>query len=793
MRTNFTLLCLVTLVSGARLHSQPANQPATPNYVLSLGGTNGFLELPSGAFNDLEEVTIEGWVRWMEDRSFVRFFDFGKEWYSVHVTRLASSPHIVFSIPPPGGGGTFSDTGLVARNLFRTNQWFHFAAVIARDRAQFYVNGALAASAPNRTPFNRLQRGERNRLGRDNWKDNVFTDTLDTKAFMDEFRVWRGARTGDQIRENLFRRLTGQEPDLVCLLNFDDQTPADKSPRANATKLVGNARIVPAPLPSPGELIPMTSLSGRVTDGAGKPAAGATVRVDRERETIATALTDATGAYEIGFKYAPGTYDLFAQLAQLGVWRTNVSVNPQTPARFDLALGAASTISGALLALDGTPQVRAVAEAEDAVSGRVAAHAASDARGEFTFRNLRPGAYRIRASGANGYVYHAERQLVEAAPGKTVANLDLRFAPSKKGAWEVFNTARGLADDNEIRKILVEPDGSVWFATAGGASRFDGHEFVNFTTDDGLPDNFIANMARDNRGNIWFSTVTGIARFDGKKIDKWTGAQVANLRFIDAIYAAPDGKVWFGSGQSDPATVFSFDGEHFSYFTGTNGPPSGVNKMAGDGKGNIWMTGGPGLLRFDGTNFINVTKQAGLELGNTDTPSVDRNGKVWFGFSGGAGSFDGTNVVTYDRSQGLGLEYVLCTHIAPDGAVWFAGSGGVSRFDGTNFVNFTKEDGLPGDRIEFVTSSPDGVMYFGSTQDGAGRYDATTFISYTTADGLAANPTVSSFLGRGRRGVVWPRSFSFWLPSGRGSLSLRWAAVHIVQQHRHPRLPGANP
>ena len=259
-------------------------------------------------------------------------------------------------------------------------------------------------------------------------------------------------------------------------------------------------------------------------------------------------------------------------------------------------------------------------------------------------------------------------------------------------------------------------------------------------------------MARDSRGNIWFSTMTGIARYDGNKIDKWTGAQVANLRFIDAIYAAPDGRVWFGSSLSDNTAVFSFDGETFSYFTGTNGPPSGVSKMAGGGKGIIWMTSGAGLLRFDGTNFINVTKQSGLELG-TDTPSIDRNGKVWFGFGAGAASYDGTNVVRYDRSHGLGLDGVMCTHIAPDGAVWFAGRGGVSRFDGTNFVNFTKEDGLPGDHIIFVTSSPDGVMYFGSINDGAGRYDPTTFISYTTADGLAANSTWGSFLAAD--GAVW--------------------------------------
>ena len=41
-------------------------QPAATNYVLSLGGTNGFLELPGSAFNDLEDVTIEGWVKLLE-------------------------------------------------------------------------------------------------------------------------------------------------------------------------------------------------------------------------------------------------------------------------------------------------------------------------------------------------------------------------------------------------------------------------------------------------------------------------------------------------------------------------------------------------------------------------------------------------------------------------------------------------------------------------------------------------------------------------------------------------------
>ncbi|MBI3414186.1 MAG: hypothetical protein HY043_02515, partial [Verrucomicrobia bacterium] len=425
-------------------------------------------------------------------------------------------------------------------------------------------------------------------------------------------------------------------------------------------------------------------------------------------------------------------------------------------------------IAGKLRCFDQTPHVAVPVQLLDR-GNQVVQTQLSDATGSYSFTNVAPGAYRIRCHVLGGFRYHeldrvfhggsltnagpevAEIPALTLQAGSPIANADFTFAPFKKGAWEVFNTARGLADDNEIRKILIEPDGSVWFATQGGASRFDGHEFVNFTTEDGLPDNFVQNMARDHQGNIWFSTQTGIARYDGKKIDKWTGAPVANLRFIDAIYATPDGKVWFGSSRD--ATIFSFDGEKFSYFTGTNGPPSGVNKMAGDGKGIIWMASKAGLLRFDGTNFINVTKQAGLEL-NLDTPSVDAKGKVWFGsFGSGAGSYDGTNVVIYGRSHGLGLAGVNCTHVALDGAVWFAGDGGVSRFDGTNFVNFTKEDGLPGEHIIFVTSSPDGVMYFGSNQDGAGRYDPTTFVSFTRADGLAANSTRGSFLAAD--GALW--------------------------------------
>ena len=197
------------------------------------------------------------------------------------------------------------------------------------------------------------------------------------------------------------------------------------------------------------------------------------------------------------------------------------------------------------------------------------------------------------------------------------------------------------------------------------------------------------------------------------------------------------------------------------------------------------MTGPAGLLRFDGTNFINVIRQAGLESSYKDTPSVAANGKVWFGLSSGAGSYDGTNVVTYGRSHGLGLTEVYCTHVAQDGAVWFAGQGGASRFDGTNFVNFTTADGLPGERMIFVTSSPD-VGALRSTVDGAGR--TIPRHSSVTPRRMVWPPPREQFSLRMARYGLATTLHLISVPAQ--SLS-RWAAVHHLrgdQSHHRPRL-----
>ena len=71
----------------------------------------------------------------------------------------------------------------------------------------------------------------------------------------------------------------------------------------------------------------------------------------------------------------------------------------------------------------------------------------------------------------------------------------------------------------------------MWIGTyGGGLSRLkDGH-FVNLTSLNGLPDNFISGIEEDDRGNLWVSTRSGIFRISKKLVDDFADGQIGSVR-----------------------------------------------------------------------------------------------------------------------------------------------------------------------------------------------------------------------------------------------------------------------
>ncbi|MBK9593301.1 MAG: hypothetical protein IPO32_17985 [Crocinitomicaceae bacterium] len=72
--------------------------------------------------------------------------------------------------------------------------------------------------------------------------------------------------------------------------------------------------------------------------------------------------------------------------------------------------------------------------------------------------------------------------------------------------------------NNLVLDIDEDADGNLWFATAGGISKFDGKTFTNYTTAQGLSHNFATSIMFDHNGDLWIAT-------DGGGINKFHGNQ----------------------------------------------------------------------------------------------------------------------------------------------------------------------------------------------------------------------------------------------------------------------------
>ncbi len=421
----------------------------------------------------------------------------------------------------------------------------------------------------------------------------------------------------------------------------------------------------------------------------------------------------------------------------------------------NLALEKAISIGGTLLMLDDTTPHVAV-PVQVIQDGKVIATTLSDERGVYRFINLKPGRYQVRCYTLDGYVYYQKGEILQAECGKTFKDMDFRFPSFKKGTWRNYTYLSGLAD-NTVFAIHRSPDGTMWFGTEGGTSRYDGKEFANLTTEDGLANNrvFAIHCAPD--GVMWIGTNGGVSRYDGKEFFNLTTENGLVHNSVRCIHGAPDGVMWFGTDNG----VSRYDGKRFANFTTEDGLVHNfVWSIHCNPDGTLWFgTFGGGVSKYDGKGFVNFITEDGLANNVVLSICRSHDGVVWFGTEGGISRYDGKEFSTFTTEDGLTNNDVRCIHCDPDGILWFGTfGGGISRYDGKGFVNYAAADGLS-NHVTAVHRDEDNALWFGTLTEGVFRYDDRGmrdfphFLTFTTRDGLASNDVTA--VHRAPDGMLW--------------------------------------
>src|SRR5215471_703959 len=78
---------------------------------------------------------------------------------------------------------------------------------------------------------------------------------------------------------------------------------------------------------------------------------------------------------------------------------------------------------------------------------------------------------------------------------------------------KTYTTADGLPRD-QIRKIVRDSRGFLWFCTPEGLSRFDGYKFINYGSADGLTNPSINDFIETRDGKYWAATNNGLYLFN---------------------------------------------------------------------------------------------------------------------------------------------------------------------------------------------------------------------------------------------------------------------------------------
>ena len=664
-----------------------ATSPGAPNHALQLDGTDAALELPPELLAGVDEITVEGWVRWNQFADATRFFDFGTREKQLNVSGGFNNGDLYLVVQ---GSPKLSE--LRAPAAVQINEWCHVAAVAGRDGMRLYRNGSLLESNNYPGPFFGTGGAMHAFLGK-----SEFGQWL--RGAVDEVRVWKVARTEAEIRASMNRRLTGKETGLIANWDFEATTTVREE----------------MPLPAARVWALHFTASGALWVGNTEGAA----KLDGNSFT---SLTTADGL--------PGGVLSFAESPDGTMWfgstRSIARLKPAT----DEGTPAMTTFGVS----DGLPYGFVVGITHDSQEGVWLAAGGTDVvprqRGLAHFDGkafvnfcMADGVGDSDNSGAR-CIFRDSHGGIWAGTSRGVSHYDPTSLAS-------FGEAEGM-DAGAVRDITSTRDGNVWFlagSTSVKLSRFDGQRLIKMTRDDGITGSRPSMLYADNDGSLFVGDwESSIMRYEPAA----TPGEVPHFQSIEssgvsAMVRDAAGELWVGAD----AGVWRLSDSRPT--RGETGEAASTRHAVRGSDGTLWFAGGEGIWRYRGAEFTQLTRKHGLPSATvTGLLALPGGSLIALGAGAGASILEGEKFVPWPRGSSR-LSSVPCLDITRDanGHIWIATDEGVFRTDGTSWITLDESDGLPENQVRKVHAASDGEVWIGLRNKGAARYRSVKLTPHT--------------------------------------------------------------
>ena len=360
-----------------------------------------------------------------------------------------------------------------------------------------------------------------------------------------------------------------------------------------------------------------------------------------------------------------------------------------------------------------------------------------------------------------------------------------------KGKMKFYDSINGFSLDT-VNDVLLDLDGTYWFATMVGLVKSNSDKVRLITKSDKPEDNLFTFLFEDSKRNIWIGSKTGLNKIKNEKIEdisKKMSLPKAKIIFIeenkkgDIVFASPvsfysyngkkvqrknvrdennvakkfvfsdqKGGLWF---HSLDFISYHFKDEIQRFSKETEIANVTIKTVFKDIEENIWIgTEGAGLYCLSRKKIDTFQYVSGMPKTSIVPVCQDGKGGMWIGDNGkGLFHLQNDGVQCINKKEGLSD---IIWSILPDknGSLWAGSWGdGVYNLDKDNNINFNLNKGdILGGVICALYQDRNGSVWIG-TNNGLNKYDKGKITAYTIKDGLVALDI--RFITQDRKGAIW--------------------------------------
>jgi signal transduction histidine kinase/ligand-binding sensor domain-containing protein/ActR/RegA family two-component response regulator len=324
-------------------------------------------------------------------------------------------------------------------------------------------------------------------------------------------------------------------------------------------------------------------------------------------------------------------------------------------------------------------------------------------------------------------------------------------AAAQRYTFKEYGQDQGLTN-LDVCCLMQDRTGYLWVGTDNGLFRYDGRQFLPFTSAQGLPAAQITALHQAANGEIWVGTSDGLARLTEGRFERVAAGPASGVL---AITSDARGNLYVGTGRGllvappggSPGRPdfrqYTVPGEYQVVF--------GI--LVGEG-GEVWFGCGPGICTLK-EGQVRRRDELGLPRGSWRGLLFDRRGSLWVrSFTSlaelprGAAKFE-------RRDAGLPLAGRSAAVLMDrDGDIYVPTARGLARRTGNGWTVLRKANGLPSASVDFFFQDREGSAWIALDGGGLLRWlGFKTTETWTESEGLSHDVVWS--LVRDGGGTLW--------------------------------------